>query len=287
MAGGVVTGVFAVMALAAPLRRPLRPGRVSRPPQLARPCGRPLSSAPPTCATTSSPGWSSAPGWPSRWSSSPPPSPWWSGVPLGLIVGLLRPAARPAPGPRHGRPVRLPQPAAGHRGRLRPARASSGQGVPAAALSISVIYVPQYFRVVRNHTLAVREEPFVDAARAMGARPRTVDRPATCRQRGPVGAGHLHRQRRRRRPHPGRPRLPRLRRAVPDRRVGPRHLPGHRRRGQRLLVDVALPGAGHPAPGHRPDPAGRGHQRRPQPPAAPGRHRDDGIRGRGRGPEAP
>jgi oligopeptide/dipeptide ABC transporter ATP-binding protein len=49
-----------------------------------------------------------------------------------------------------------------------------GPGVPAAALSISVIYVPQYFRVVRNHTLAVREEPFVDAARAMGARPRTV-----------------------------------------------------------------------------------------------------------------
>jgi peptide/nickel transport system permease protein len=53
-------------------------------------------------------------------------------------------------------------------------RASVGSGVPAAALSISVIYVPQYFRVVRNHTLAVREEPFVDAARAMGARPVTV-----------------------------------------------------------------------------------------------------------------
>ncbi|MGH9040505.1 MAG: dipeptide/oligopeptide/nickel ABC transporter permease/ATP-binding protein, partial [Acidimicrobiia bacterium] len=49
-----------------------------------------------------------------------------------------------------------------------------GPGVPAAALSISVIYIPQYFRVVRNHTLAVREEPFVDAARAMGARPRTI-----------------------------------------------------------------------------------------------------------------
>ena len=49
-----------------------------------------------------------------------------------------------------------------------------GPGVPAAALSISVIYIPQYFRVVRNHTLSVREEPFVDAARAMGARPVTV-----------------------------------------------------------------------------------------------------------------
>jgi peptide/nickel transport system permease protein len=49
-----------------------------------------------------------------------------------------------------------------------------GPGVPAAALSISVIYVPQYFRVVRNHTLAVREEPFVEAARAMGAPARVV-----------------------------------------------------------------------------------------------------------------
>ena len=49
-----------------------------------------------------------------------------------------------------------------------------GPGVPAAALSISVIYIPQYFRVVRNHTLAVREEPFVDAARAMGAPKRVI-----------------------------------------------------------------------------------------------------------------
>ncbi len=49
-----------------------------------------------------------------------------------------------------------------------------GQGVPAAAVSISVIYIPQYFRVVRNHTLAVREETFVEAARAMGAHRRTI-----------------------------------------------------------------------------------------------------------------
>lgn len=49
-----------------------------------------------------------------------------------------------------------------------------GQGVPAAALSISVIYVPQYFRVVRNHTLSVREETFVEAARALGASRFTV-----------------------------------------------------------------------------------------------------------------
>ncbi|MBK1668149.1 peptide ABC transporter permease [Rhodovibrio sodomensis] len=47
-------------------------------------------------------------------------------------------------------------------------------GVLTAAIAISVVYVPQYFRVVRNHTISVREEPFVEAARAMGARPRWI-----------------------------------------------------------------------------------------------------------------
>ena len=47
-------------------------------------------------------------------------------------------------------------------------------GVPSAAAAVGVVYVPQYFRVVRNHTLSVKEEPFVEAARSLGARPRTV-----------------------------------------------------------------------------------------------------------------
>jgi peptide/nickel transport system permease protein len=42
-------------------------------------------------------------------------------------------------------------------------------GVLAAAISITVVYVPQYFRVVRNATVAAREQPYVEAARAMGA----------------------------------------------------------------------------------------------------------------------
>jgi peptide/nickel transport system permease protein len=42
-------------------------------------------------------------------------------------------------------------------------------GILAAAISITVVYVPQYFRVVRNATVAVKEEPFVEAARAVGA----------------------------------------------------------------------------------------------------------------------
>jgi peptide/nickel transport system permease protein len=51
---------------------------------------------------------------------------------------------------------------------------SIGRGVVTAAIAISVVYVPQYFRVVRNHVISVREEPYVEAARAMGAKPRTI-----------------------------------------------------------------------------------------------------------------
>jgi peptide/nickel transport system permease protein len=49
-----------------------------------------------------------------------------------------------------------------------------GRGVVTAAIAISVVYVPQYFRVVRNHVISIREEPYVEAARALGAKPRTV-----------------------------------------------------------------------------------------------------------------
>lgn len=49
-----------------------------------------------------------------------------------------------------------------------------GQGVVTAAVAITVVYVPQYFRVIRNHVISVREEPYVEAARALGARRRTI-----------------------------------------------------------------------------------------------------------------
>jgi peptide/nickel transport system permease protein len=51
---------------------------------------------------------------------------------------------------------------------------SIGKGVLTAAIAITAAYVPLYFRVVRNHVISVREEPYVDAARALGARPRTI-----------------------------------------------------------------------------------------------------------------
>ena len=39
----------------------------------------------------------------------------------------------------------------------------------AVSLSLSVIYIPQYFRVVRNTTLSAKEATYVEAARAIGA----------------------------------------------------------------------------------------------------------------------
>ena len=47
-------------------------------------------------------------------------------------------------------------------------------GITAAAVSITVVYVPQYIRVVRISTGAAREEPYVEAARAIGAPSRVV-----------------------------------------------------------------------------------------------------------------
>ncbi len=47
-------------------------------------------------------------------------------------------------------------------------------GVPSAAAAVGVVYIPQYFRVIRNHTLSVKEEMFVEAARSLGATPRTI-----------------------------------------------------------------------------------------------------------------
>ena len=51
---------------------------------------------------------------------------------------------------------------------------SIGQGIFSAAVAITIVYIPQYFRVVRNHVIAVREENYVEAARALGAPRRTI-----------------------------------------------------------------------------------------------------------------
>jgi len=49
-----------------------------------------------------------------------------------------------------------------------------GKGIFNIGIAITVIYIPLYFRVTRNQTLSTREELYVEAARALGARPRTI-----------------------------------------------------------------------------------------------------------------
>ena len=49
-----------------------------------------------------------------------------------------------------------------------------GRGVINAAIALSIAYVPQYYRVVRNHTVSVKTELFIEAAQAMGAPTQTV-----------------------------------------------------------------------------------------------------------------
>ena len=44
-----------------------------------------------------------------------------------------------------------------------------GKGVFNAAIALSIAYVPQYYRLVRNHTTSVKTELFIEAAQAMGA----------------------------------------------------------------------------------------------------------------------
>jgi peptide/nickel transport system permease protein len=44
-----------------------------------------------------------------------------------------------------------------------------GPGVVNITLAVAVIYIPTYFRLVRSQTLSIKEEVYVEAARAIGA----------------------------------------------------------------------------------------------------------------------
>jgi peptide/nickel transport system permease protein len=46
-----------------------------------------------------------------------------------------------------------------------------GRGIWNVAIAVSISYIPQYFRVVRNQTTSVKNESFIEAARAIGATP--------------------------------------------------------------------------------------------------------------------
>lgn len=49
-----------------------------------------------------------------------------------------------------------------------------GRGVVNMAISIAVVYVPSYFRVVRSQVLSIKEMPYVEAANAVGAKSHTI-----------------------------------------------------------------------------------------------------------------
>ena len=50
-------------------------------------------------------------------------------------------------------------------------RSGALAGILSAAIAITVVFVPQFFRVTRNATMAVKVEPYVDAARVAGSNP--------------------------------------------------------------------------------------------------------------------
>ncbi len=49
-----------------------------------------------------------------------------------------------------------------------------GPGVVNMSLSIAVVYVPSYFRIIRSQVLTIKELPYVEAATIMGAKSRTT-----------------------------------------------------------------------------------------------------------------
>lgn len=49
-----------------------------------------------------------------------------------------------------------------------------GPGVLNVAIAVSIAYIPQYFRVVRNQTSSVKTSLFIEAAQALGAKPSRI-----------------------------------------------------------------------------------------------------------------
>ncbi len=145
-----------------------------------------------------------------------------------------------------------------------------GSGIVAAALSLVAIYIPQYFRVVRNTTVSAREATYVEAARAIGAKPTTIMRKylfGNVVQSVPVigtlnaadAVGTLAGARLPGARHPAQ-------RGVG---VGLRPQSRARRRAGRGLVAGAVAGPGDRPADHGADPRRRGSQRDAQPGAAP------------------
>lgn len=52
--------------------------------------------------------------------------------------------------------------------------AALGPGIINTAIAIAIVYVPTYFRMVRGQTLTIKEQLYVEAAVAIGAKARTI-----------------------------------------------------------------------------------------------------------------
>ena len=102
------------------------------------------------------------------------------GVPLGLMSGLPRRPPRPHARAPDGRRLRVPRPAARRSSSRSSCRRSSTRACRRRRVAVGVVYIPQYFRVIRNHTLSVKQEPFVEAARSLGAPAGARSSGATC-----------------------------------------------------------------------------------------------------------
>jgi hypothetical protein len=130
-----------------------------------------------------------------------------------------------------------------------------GQGIFTAAIAITVVYVPLYFRVVRSRSGGVVRG---GGARARGEAVRSSAVPSSTFRTFPTGDP----QRCRRDPNARGARLPRLwNPAYRGRGVGLRH--PARGLGRRVghLVDGLFPGPRHRAPRHRAHAARRGAER--------------------------
>ena len=53
-------------------------------------------------------------------------------------------------------------------------QSSKWGGILAAAIAVTVVFIPQYFRVIRAETVRIKSEPFVEAAKVVGAPTRRI-----------------------------------------------------------------------------------------------------------------
>jgi hypothetical protein len=122
-------------------------------------------------------------------------------------------------------------------------QSSAWGGILAAAISITVVFIPQYFRVIRAEVVRLKAEPFVEAAKVVGTGHRRIMGTHLLRNATRTPAAHLHSQQLRGDPDPRSAGVPGVRHRAHQRlRMGLRPEPGDDGRDQWYLVDGTVPG---------------------------------------------